>query len=600
MDSLGSQSWSQAEQQLDPMAQMTNDLDNLGDFLDFGEIDLDIPDLDTTQYGDHVQQPQQVSHSDTPFNDLNQAQTPQGISALDFGGAGQFELSQNLEQHQSQYNRHVQASHPLTTGPGYQPAMQQNLQYPTQQFQYHPQAGFLPHHHVPPTPNSLEMHGEAGHFMHQHQLHQIDPKQQALLEQHYRARKDDTMAFTPMVSPTGTPLYNMQPEFTAPGAYFSPLTSPMLHGQNGHNASQSQHLQGYYTNPSTAPSSNATSPIDLSGDVSMMGDGLQLPESAAALPRRSRRKAVTPRNVAANARMRQSPVQKAQKRKSGTLSQVISSRDDLLKEAQLGSRSQPNSAGLQIPAPFNTSSEDGSISPEPLSESIMGPPPRPASSLTPSPAIAAQRQKTKANAAGSAATPKSILSSTARQQPTNGSAQSDHSSDEPGALEELQLPEAATTRVSRRPSLAQIDTQMETVESPEQTPRFSARKTPKLGPLSTPLSTRLPSVLDSPSVASPMGASTPGNLLKDKRSDFKGSKGNKKRGSASASGSAMASPAIRPRISPSIKPLLPEGSKFITCCLCASSLLMIFSCLKFSCSCAFARFEIQLPKLARR
>jgi len=147
------------------------------------------------------------------------------------------------------------------------------------------------------------------------------------------------------------------------------------------------------------------------------------------------------------------------------------------------------------------------------------------------------------------------------QQPIDdqpGSAQSNQTPND-GGLADLQLPEAAET-ASRRPSLTQIHTQIPPPSSTEQTPRLSARKTPKLGPLDTP-----GSALASPSVgASSIPGSTPSALLKDRKTEVKGGRGNKKRGSVSTTGSNTVSPALRPRISPSIKPLLPEGS---TCTL---------------------------------
>ena len=82
---------------------------------------------------------------------------------------------------------------------------------------------------IPPTPNSYEMYGETGRFL-QQQSH-MDAQQRAFIEQRYQVRKDDAIAFTPMVSPAGTPQYNIIPEYTTPGAYFSPLTSPMLQAQ---------------------------------------------------------------------------------------------------------------------------------------------------------------------------------------------------------------------------------------------------------------------------------------------------------------------------------------------------------------------------------
>ncbi|KAK4547000.1 hypothetical protein LTR36_001220 [Oleoguttula mirabilis] len=556
MDPSASQPWSQSEQQLDPLAHMTDELDDLGSFLDFGEIDLNnISNVDTTEYGEHLQQAQRLSHPNTPFNGGGHAPTSAGIAAQDFGGQEQFGMSQNMDQHQQQYHSQAPTNLPFTSQSMYQPMMGQMYhQSQIPQFQFPAHSGF-----PPPTPNSFDMHGEAGQFL--HQTHQLDSNQLAMLDQQYGLRKNDSTAFTPMVSPAGTPQYNMLPEFTTPGAYFSPLTSPMLHAQVAQNAQQHPHLHGYYTNPSTAPSSNATSPIDPHIDIDMITDGLTLPESAVAQPKRSRRRVTTPRTLAVGARVRQSPIQKPQKRKSGTLSQVMSSREELVNEAQRSGNLQPRSAGLQMSAVFNASSGDESISPEPLSESVMGPPPKPGSRLTQSPAMLAQRQGERAVATEPAATPKSLLSRSANQQPINGSTESAPVGSDPESLEDLQLPEAAANQASARPALAQIDTQVPPVGSNEHTPRVSARKTPKLGPLSTPSSARPSSTLVSPLLmGSPISASTPGVLLKEKRPDAKTDRSNKKRSSVGGNGSNMASPAIRPRISPSIKPLLPDGS----------------------------------------
>lgn len=544
------------------MAQMS-DLDDLGSFLDFGDIDLaNLPNVDDTQYGDHMPQSQHISHPNTPFNDISSAPLPRGTLMQDFGGQEQFDIPYNVDHHQHQYSGQTPTSHPFTTEPMYQPSMQQVYnQSHLQQYQFQPQPGFPPGYQVPPTPNSFEMHGEAGHFM-QHQQ-QLDSQQRALLEQRYGVGKDDAIAFTPLASPAGTPQYNVQPEFTVPGAYFSPLTSPMLHAENSQNAHQhKRYHHGYYTNPSTAPSSGATSPVDPNIDIDMIGDNMSVLGPAAVPPKKPKRKVATPRSVVASARLRQSPIQKPQKRKSGTLASVVTLRDGLRNDAQGAGKLQPGSAGLQMPAVFNGSSEDSSTSPEALSEALMGPPPRPGSSLTQSPALAGQQEDRRAAAPGSAATPKSLLSKSGDQQPIDGSAPRTRTSQELGALEDLQLPEAAADQASRRPSLFQLNTKALPASSNEHTPRVSARKTPKLGPLSTPSSARPPSSMATPSgLGSPMTASTPGALLKDKSSDTKGGRGNNKRGSG-ANSSQLLSPALRPRISPSIKPLLPEGSKY--------------------------------------
>ncbi|EME48785.1 hypothetical protein DOTSEDRAFT_67734 [Dothistroma septosporum NZE10] len=549
---MAQQAWARPDD-LDPMAQMSNDLDDLGNLFEFGDIDLSIP-TDAAQYGDHMQQ--QDTHPTTPFDEISEAQAIAGTAAQDFGAHGQYAMSQASDhgQQQHQFATPAQTSHPFPADPLYQPAMHQQFQ---QQFQCPDMQGYPLNQHIPPTPNSLEMHGEVGRFLQQ----QIDPQQRALLEQRYQLRKEDAIAFTPMVSPAGTPQYNVQPEYTVPGAYFSPLTSPMLHAQNAQNGRQ-QHQQGYYTNPSTAPSSNATSPLDPLAPEDMEGIEMSLNEAAKANARMSsRRKNATPRSAGPLGRVKQSPIQKAIKRKSGTmLSSLVPPRESDGGAPRSGS-AQPQSAGLQMPR--TDSSQDGSISPEPLSEALMAPPPRPGSSLTQSPALAAQRDAANGSAA-KAATPKTILSMRSNQQSGVGDDSIPANDvDDRVDLEDLQLPAAAAApdAVSRR-SLLHLDTRVTSGHSTESTPRLSARKTPKLGPNQTPASARPPSATGSPSfMGSPMTASTPGALLKDRKgADAKGGRGNKKRGSVSASNSSMVSPALRPRISPSIKPLLPEGA----------------------------------------
>lgn len=558
MDASAEQAWSRSVDDMDPLT-LNASMDDLGNLFEFGDIDLNnLPNIDTSaSYDEHMQHTS--THPSTPFNELNEPHTILSGNAHDFAGQQRFGPSASADQAQ----RHPQSSQ-FTSDVAFQQSMQQHDFHPSQSFQFQAMPGYPMHQQIPPTPNSYEMHGEQGRFLQS----QLDPQQRALLEQKHHLRKEDAVrsqlaeritrrltlnqiAFTPMVSPAGTPQYNTQPEFTIPGAYFSPLTSPMLHAQASQQA-QSQPLQhGYYTNPSTAPSSNATSPLNASVDVDMLADEA---ESTEAPTRKStRRKVPTPRSAGPLARVKQSPIQKAIKRKSGTiLSSLPPSREaDVNLDLQRSKSTQPTSAGLSIPR-SDSSTTGGSISPEPLSEALMGPPPRPSSSRTSSPAIRAQQSNGVANSVGPAATPKSLLSmgrgAATRSEPRSHRIAGDVE------LDDLQLPAAADQSVDERPQ-----TQVTTVSN-DDTPRLSARKTPKLGPTSTPSSARLASAAPSPAmVGSPMTASTPGALLKE-RKESKSSRGGKKRGSISGGGSNMVSPALRPRISPSIKPLLPEGA----------------------------------------
>ncbi|KAK5111098.1 hypothetical protein LTR62_005297 [Meristemomyces frigidus] len=567
MNTATNQPWSQAEQ-LDPMAPISNaDLSDLENLFEFGDLDLQaLPEVGGGQYGDLIAPSQNLSHPSTPFNDVGSALPQPGTLGQDYAGQDQYGMQQDLDQQQAHYMSHpgsaVPVSNPYTTQSMYQPTLQQQYHMQPTQYAYPQPHPYAQGGHVPPTPSSFDIHGDAGRFLQQ----QLDAQQRAMLEQRFQLRKDDAIAFTPMVSPAGTPQYHVQPEFAVPSAYFSPLTSPMLHAQNA----QHQHAQqqGYYTNPSTAPSSNAASPLaPATQDVDILGDGLNLPESLTSRLKKSKRKVATPRSIATGAKYRQLPTTKPQKRKSSTLLSSLmptSDLDSIMAEGQRSGRPQPGSAGLQIPAAFKSSSEDGSISPEPPSDSVMGPPPRPGSSMTQSPSLTAQQQEAKAAAAGKPATPKSLLSGGATNRQIDGSAQQAlQSLDGSRGLEELQLPEAAAGPSLQRPILSQIDTTHVPDEvGQDETPRLTARKTPKLGPTCTPSSMRPLSAVASPmGMMSPTSATTPGGLLKDKKGDMKAVRGGKKRGSNSTTSGSMASPALRPRISPSIKPLLPEGSR---------------------------------------
>ena len=534
---------------LDSMTQMANDLDDLGNLFEFGDIDLNtIPE--TADFGGQIRQQQHGTHPNTPFQDMNELEAMAGTAAHDFGGHSQFSAQQSMEQQQQHHYRqqrekNAPTSHPFNVDPIYQASVQQAMYHQAQPYHILHQHGFPHNQHVPPTPNSFEMHGETGRFL-QHPQSYTDAHQRAIMEQHYGFRKDDMMTMTP-TSPAGTPQFNILPEFTTPGAYFSPLTSPMLHAQIQQHTLMHP-TPGYTTNPSTAPSSNTNSPIDPNLDIDMLDDNMALPGSTGPRPRRTRRKVATPRTVAAGTRGQTKAAPRTSKRKSASQN-APSGSDEIV--SQQGFRSIPSSASLQTPGQ-PSSSEGGSISPEPLSESVMGPPPRPGSrSVQPSPNIVPQQQN---NGIGPAATPKSILTSRSSQHVMNGHEVSDQNAGDSARLDDLALPEAAR-QIPGRPALTQINTELPLPEGEDDTPRLSARKTPKLGPTSTPSSARPSSALDSPAVGSPMTASTPSAILN------RGGKGGKKRGSMSASSSKLVSPALVPKISPSIKPLLPEGSK---------------------------------------
>lgn len=307
-----------------------------------------------------------------------------------------------------------------------------------------------------------------------------------------------------------------------------------------------------------------TSPIDL--DVDMMGEQAQQQESARKL--RNKKSGASTRSSGPSSRIRQSPIVKPQSqsnRRKGTLSSVIPPKEvsELLEQAQQsGGQSRSASAGLGIP-PSRDGSEAESISPEPLSEALMAPPPRPAS-VTASPSIRAMGsgrppQSMSEGQQMCPATPASLMrlqpSPKNRSQPTSHSGTPSfipQGSTHP-INDDFALPEPAAS--TARPGVSRSDT---VIHDDQSTPRLPARKTPKLGPLSTPSGSVLPSATISPSISA---VASPSSTTSTKKPELKpAGRAGKKRGSV---GSVLVSPALRPKISPSIKPLLPEGGTYI-------------------------------------
>ncbi|KAK0659093.1 Phosphorus acquisition-controlling protein [Lasiodiplodia hormozganensis] len=437
--------WSQP---LDNMA-MQQDFDSL---LDFGDIDLDIPFYDSSQAQPTDNQLSALADSlDSQHLPPSGAVPPQNQD--DGSGAQQ---QQSLQSPSNMQDTNNLFDFTFESAYNHTHQQQQNFSAP-QDHSMQPRA------FVPPTPNSVEMHGDAARYM-----NHLDPQSRAIMEQRYQLRKEDLASFTPLVSPAVTPhdsSFQMQPEFTVPGAYFSPLTSPALDAQN----SRGGH-QAYFSHTHTAENSLTTSPIDL--DVDMLGEQAQQQDLNRKL--KNKRSAASTRSSGSAARIRQSPIVKPQShghRKKGTLSSVIPPKEvsELLEQQahQSGGSSRPTSAGL-IPSSRDVS-EAESISPEPLSEALMGPPPRPGS-VTASPSIRAtgssgQPQPSIEGQQMCPATPASLM----RLQPSpKNKSQPNSQSGTPSFIpqgstqpinDDFALPEpAALTGVTVRPGVSRVDT----------------------------------------------------------------------------------------------------------------------------------------------
>ena len=337
------------------------------------------------------------------------------------------------------------------------------------------------------------------------------------------------MAFTPLVSPAVTPLeahFNI-PEYTVPGAYFSPLSSPALHAQNEHSSVYDQRHSG-----------TTNSPVD------MNQESHSAPGSSVMLSRKTNRK--PPQKQRSTRGVKQSPIVKPRKAKKGsTTSLPAQALEDIMEPA--------NSQALKFKATSSShstvsteESENSSISPEHLSD--MAPPPvPPPGSAGRSPYIQAQKN-TRAGGLplGSPATPASLM----RLPPSPAVGQP--SANQDIDMDEFSLPEAATA-VSK-PPLSRIETQSDGQTTP--TLNSTGAKTPGFQPLPSPAFAR-PRVSTSASQSPQIDAMNVSNGANgnSRKTPQIASRGTKKR----TSSSVLASPALLPRISPSIKPLLPGG-----------------------------------------
>jgi hypothetical protein len=339
------------------------------------------------------------------------------------------------------------------------------------------------------------------------------------------------MAFTPLVSPAVTPLdahFNI-PEYTVPGAYFSPLSSPALHAQNEQSSAYDQRH------------SNATnSPVD------MNLESHSAPASTAILSRKPSRKALQKSRSAAR-KVQQSPIIKSRKGKKGSSTNIPAQALDGILEPSNHQVTSSKATSSSHSTASTEGSENGSVSPEHLS--YMGPPPvPPPSSAGRSPYIQAQKNaRAERLARGSPATPASLMRLTQSPATNQAAANQDMDIDDQG-IEAFALPEAAN---DTRPPISRVETQSDGQTTP--TLASAGAKTPGFQPLPSPAFTRprlSTSATQSPQI-DPMNE-TNGAFRKTPQAAPRGSK---KR----LSSSVLASPALLPRISPSIKPLLPGG-----------------------------------------
>lgn len=292
------------------------------------------------------------------------------------------------------------------------------------------------------------------------------------------------------------------PQYGTAEDFFSPLTSPAIEAQ-----------QAYGSARTTA------SPVDLNAEQSSK------PTSA---PRKTRRRGSTSKPAARS--VKQSPLVKAQRRRKASLTNLtLDKANEILNQAN---RSQ-SSQNLQSHGLSNTADNSGDdVSPRPLSEGFMRPPPVPTADRSQHDGSASQ------DPSGSGVTPSTLMSMPSKQGSGRGVDMAEAIPED--SMEDMMLPDAAAPDTNQTSDLAHV------VHDDLATPTMSA-KAAKTSSQSTPRGV-LPKSASSDSFNKPAKIeSRPGTAR------------GKKRGNTTAS---TLSPALRPKISPSISPLVPSPGRF--------------------------------------
>lgn len=264
------------------------------------------------------------------------------------------------------------------------------------------------------------------------------------------------------------------------------------------------------------------------------------------MPRKAAKKTTQKQTRPAIRSIRQSPIVKPKRGKKLSSSAIPSHPLGDILEPPDPHDAHSKDAGYSRSTISTEESENGSISPEHLSD--MAPPPVPMpGSANRSPYVQAKKAGNRAQALvlGSPATPASLMRLT--QSPQGAHAGQDMDVDDSG-LDGFALPEPATTT---KPQLARLDTTSDGQATP--TLASSGAKTPGFQTLPSPAFSRPRSTV-SASQSPQIDAMNGGSPVITRKPSM-ASRSTKKR----ASSSMLASPALLPRISPSIKPLLPGG-----------------------------------------
>lgn len=364
------------------------------------------------------------------------------------------------------------------------------------------------------------------------------------------------------MSPAVTPLDTQfcLPEYTIPGEYFTPLTSPALEARNSNG-------NGYMYNTNQTPDLGfLASPIDPFNQIPTSS----APSSPGIAKKQRRKPSISTR--AATRTVRQSPSVRPQNRRKPHTGSSLNPEDSAHQSGWDQGKNGAKASGGYLNSSSNDNSAQDSVSPEPLSEPLMPPPAVPKSGKS---TFNTSRESGSDSKSGEAATPATLMrlqkqhAHTENTGPQFSGASTVVVNDTPD-----EVMTDATAPSNTNPSPARIDT-----KSNEQTPTLIAKgKSPNsAGP-----SAEKP--LPSPIAPSPQPGSSSSPAIAPKKGESKtAGRVSKKRQSVNSS---QASPALRPKISPSIQPLIrndgKRSSSYVkyTCINIASrSITRILSCL---------------------
>ncbi|CAG7944486.1 unnamed protein product [Penicillium salamii] len=386
-----------------------------------------------------------------------------------------------------------------------------------------------PQHHymqnqtmIPPTPNSVEMHGNAARYS-----QRVDGTPD--MYDGYSRINEEQALYTPLVSPAMTPLEQQfrLPEYTIPGEYFTPLTSPALEAQNADSNGYQFHAR-QVSDVGFVPTTAESNPMATTAPGS---------PSTLRKPNTRRRGSAASTRLSTARKVKQSPNILAQRKRSTLATNSEEFYNSLTQELNANATKPSHQDVRSLQASSNEASGQDSVSPEPLSEPLMPPPALPPPRA--SPAITPQ-----SSSPGGAATPALLMRiqrSQHAQDPSGqfrGQAQLAEPDFPDEIMEDISLPEAAAPQ-QQRPRPSRIETAIRTPSLSTGTPLLAP--SPAYDPPSNL------SVAPSPHTAAMASPSGPVPRRESKVAS------NRKRGSLS---STHASPQLRPKISPSIQPLM--------------------------------------------